>query len=87
MIRSTFETASGEAKVNDKTRIDGVSWLGTEVMLDFLRPSNSKTGSLLPTGKAAEPLLGFDVSCVDSANLYSFVWPILVQIRPFYQPR
>ena len=73
MIRNTFRVASGEARVDDKTSIDGVSGLGIGVMLDFLRPGGSKTGRLLPTGNATDKISGYEVSCIDSANPCIFV--------------
>lgn len=59
--------------MDDKISIDGVSGLGTGVMLDFLDPAGSKTGKLLPTGNVVDTLCGVEVSCVDAANPCVFV--------------
>lgn len=72
-IRSRFLVLGGEALVDDKTSIDGVSGLGTGVMLDFLDPAGSKTGKLLPTGNVVDTLCGVEASCVDAANPCVFV--------------
>jgi 2-methylaconitate cis-trans-isomerase PrpF len=41
--------------------------------VDFMTPAGSKTGKLLPTEKASENLVGYEVSCVDAANPCVFV--------------
>jgi 2-methylaconitate cis-trans-isomerase PrpF len=47
--------------------------LGTGVVLDFLEPEGSKTGTLLPTGNVVDTLCGVEASCVDAANPCVFV--------------
>lgn len=73
MIRSSFFTSANQAYVDDSTSIDGVTGFGTGVTLDFLSPGGSKTGKLLPTGKAVDIISGIKVSCVDAANPCVFV--------------
>ena len=72
-IRNRFAVSGGQARVDGETGIDGVSGLGTSVIVDFLSPAGSKTGKLLPTGRATEELGGYRVSCVDAANPCVFV--------------
>jgi 2-methylaconitate cis-trans-isomerase PrpF len=73
IIRNRFSVSGGQARVDGETQIDGVSGLGTSVTVDFLSPAGSKTGKLLPTGKATEELCGYRVSCVDAGNPCVFV--------------
>jgi 2-methylaconitate cis-trans-isomerase PrpF len=86
LIRSTFAVANGEARVDDLTAIDGVSGLGTGVLLDFVRPGGSKTGKLLPTGNVVDMLAGIEASCVDAANPCVFVRAKDVGIEPTILP-
>jgi 2-methylaconitate cis-trans-isomerase PrpF len=86
MIRSTFEVKNGEAVLDDSTVIDGVSGLGTRVLLDFLKPGGSKTGKLLPTGNVVDTINGIPVSCVDSANPCVFVRASDININPTILP-
>ena len=86
LIRSTFAVASGEALVDDLTAIDGVSGLGTGVLLDFVRPGGSKTGKLLPTGHATQMLAGVKASCIDAANPCVFVRAVDVGLAPTILP-
>jgi 2-methylaconitate cis-trans-isomerase PrpF len=81
VIRSTFNTS-----VDNSTSIDGVSGLGTSVKLDFLSPGGSKTGKLLPTGRAVDIINGVAVSCVDAANPCVFVRAKDVEIEPTILP-
>jgi 2-methylaconitate cis-trans-isomerase PrpF len=73
LIRSTFNVAAGQARVDNETHIDGVSGLGTGVLLDFLRPAGSKTRGLLPTGQARQKFAGYEASCIDASNPCIFV--------------
>ncbi|KAF2433979.1 DUF453-domain-containing protein [Tothia fuscella] len=86
LIRSTFEVKNGQALVDDTTSIDGVSGLGTRVLLDFIKPGGSKTGRLLPTGNAVDTIDGIQVSCVDSANPCIFVRASDLDIDPTILP-
>jgi 2-methylaconitate cis-trans-isomerase PrpF len=47
--------------------IPGVAGSFPRVDLFLQQPAGAKTGKLLPTGKAQDTLLGYDVSCVDVA--------------------
>jgi hypothetical protein len=73
IIRNRFAVSGGQARVDGEISIDGVAGLGTGVVVDFLAPAGSKTGKLLPTGKATEELGGYKISCVDAANPCVFV--------------
>jgi hypothetical protein len=73
IIRNEFAVCGGQARVDDGTAIDGVTGLGTSVVVTFVDPAGSKTGKLLPTGKATQELGGYRVSCVDAANPCVFV--------------
>ncbi|KIW01100.1 uncharacterized protein PV09_07387 [Verruconis gallopava] len=86
IICSTFRVEGGQARVDSDTEIDGVSGLGTGVMLDFLKPGGSKTGKLLPTGNVVDVIDGVEVSCVDSANPNVFVRATDVGIEPTILP-
>jgi 2-methylaconitate cis-trans-isomerase PrpF len=86
LIRNTFTVSNGQAQVDSNTHIDGVSGLGTGVMLDFVRPSGSKTSGLLPTGKVKQMLAGYEASCVDASNPCVFVRAKDIGIDPTVLP-
>ncbi|KAL8343322.1 hypothetical protein RB598_004592 [Gaeumannomyces tritici] len=48
--------AGAEAAASGPCAIDGVAGTGAPVRLDFLRPAGSRTGKLLPTGRAADEI-------------------------------
>lgn len=84
LIHSTFEVDNGLPVDYGNMKLDGVTALGSPIRLDFLDPSGSMTGALLPTGKAVDTISLPDpvdpsvthlyhVSCVDSANPFIFV--------------
>ena len=71
IIVSRFRMRAGRAEVSGDMRVDGVSGTGAPIRLDFLEPGGSKTGRLLPTGRATERLEvhgsgGINVSLVDA---------------------
>ncbi|KAF1811205.1 DUF453-domain-containing protein [Eremomyces bilateralis CBS 781.70] len=86
VIRSTFEVEGGEAKAVGDFMIDGVGGSGSKINLEFLRPGGSKTGKLLPTGKATDTIEGVRTSCVDAANPGIFVKAEDVGIDPTILP-
>jgi len=78
VFHSTFAVRDGRAIEDGDFEIPGVSQTGAKVQLDFLDPGGSRTGQLLPTGRAVETLdvpgLGsFTVSMVDASNPVVFV--------------
>ncbi|EKG18133.1 PrpF protein [Macrophomina phaseolina MS6] len=72
-IRNSFPVANGQAQAQGDFAIDGVGGTGARVTLDFLDPSGSKTGKLLPTGNVIDKFNGIEVSCVDAAGPGVFV--------------
>jgi hypothetical protein len=50
-----------------------VAGLGARIALDFLEPGGSRTGRLLPSGRAREVIAGVEVSLVDATNPMVFV--------------
>ena len=86
LIRSRFRVTGQQAKVDNETSIDGVSGMGTGVVLDFLNPEGSKTGALLPTGRTVDKLSGIEVSWIDAANPCVFVRASDIGIDPVILP-
>jgi 2-methylaconitate cis-trans-isomerase PrpF len=73
IIVARFAVKDGRAVVAGDLAIDGVAGTGAPIRLDFAEPGGSKTGKLLPTGRAAEMLdvrgVGpVRVSLVDAGN-------------------
>lgn len=78
LFHARFAVKNGRAVEEGDFEIPGVSQGGAKVQLDFLDPGGSRTGQLLPTGRAVETLdvpgLGaFTVSMVDASNPVVFV--------------
>lgn len=76
-IHATFPVCDGEAVSTGSFAIDGVAGTGAKIRLDFIDPSGSKTGSLLPTGNVVDE---FELSsrrvkatCIDAGNPCIFV--------------
>lgn len=86
IIRSRFRVEGGQARVDADTSIDGVSGLGTGVMLEFVHPGGSKTGKMLPTGNVIDMIDGVEVSCVDSTNPMCYVRAEDMGIEPTILP-
>lgn len=72
-IHNSFPVANGQAQVQGDFSIDGVGGTSAKVTLDFLDPSGSKTGKLLPTSNVIDKFNGIEVSCVDAAGPGVFV--------------
>lgn len=76
MIRTSFPVSlhSGLALLVDpEIEIAGVSGRASTIVLEFMDPTGTKTGKLLPTGNVtdfifAEEQWQFEVSCVDATN-------------------
>jgi len=66
-IEVVVKTEQGEVVYDGDTAIDGVPGTAAPVILNFLDVAGSKTGSLLPTGRARDLIDGIEVSCVDAA--------------------
>lgn len=78
IISAHFPLDGGLAAVEGDLAIPGVDGTGAPVRLDFLDPGGATTGTLLPTGQAAETLSvpgfgAFEVSMVDASNACVFV--------------
>ncbi|RSH90434.1 hypothetical protein EHS25_001039 [Saitozyma podzolica] len=81
IIHSTFLVKDGMPVEDGNMHLDGVSSPGSPIKLDFVDPSGSMTGKLLPTGTPLEQIqIGpaggervFSISCVDAANPFVFV--------------
>ena len=78
IILGRFMVSGGLAATEGELAIDGVGGTGAPVRLEFLEPGGSRTGALLPTGRARDTLdvpgLGrIEASLVDAANPCVFV--------------
>ena len=67
LIESIVQTPGAEVAYDGDTAIDGVPNTAAPVLLNFMDVAGSKTGALLPTGKAREDVAGVEVSCLDAA--------------------
>lgn len=72
-LKSTFDVVGGQAAVQGDLTLDGVAGQGSKINLEFLNPSGSKTGKVLPTGNVTDTILGYKVSCVDGPNPGIFI--------------
>lgn len=71
LLPSAAEPA--EAASSGSFAIDGVAGSGAKIQLDFVNPSGSKTGKLLPTGNTVEVIRGKVATCIDVGNPAVFV--------------
>lgn len=62
----TVQTPDGAVVYEGSTIIDGVPGQAAPIVCDFLDVAGSVTGSLLPTGKAADDIDGLQVTCIDN---------------------
>jgi 2-methylaconitate cis-trans-isomerase PrpF len=90
-INALVPTAKGVPDVDGDYVIDGVPGAGARITLEFLEPGGSMTGSLLPTGRAAEALAvpgvgEVTVSLVDAVNPVVFVRPEDLGLSGFESP-
>ncbi len=67
LIEARVQTPNGRVRYDGDEVIDGVPGSGAPIHLAFLDAAGSKTGKLLPTGKACDIIEGVEVSCVDAA--------------------
>lgn len=67
LIEATVQTPGGLVDYDGATAIDGVAGTAAPVKLSFLEAVGSKTGALLPTGKAREEIDSVAVTLVDYA--------------------
>ncbi|KAL4890646.1 PrpF protein [Aspergillus ambiguus] len=73
IIRSRFPVEDGEAASSGSFAIDGVAGTAAKIQLDFLDPAGSRTGVLLPTGKARDIFDDVSTTCIDVGNPCCFV--------------
>src|ERR671938_627572 len=67
LIHATVPTPQGQVEYEGDVAIDGVPGTGAAISLTFVEAVASKTGSLLPTGRAIDRIEGPEVSCVRPA--------------------
>ena len=73
IIVARVPVVDGEAAVLGDFELPGVAGLGARIALDFLDPGGSRTGRLLPSGRARDMIAGVEVSLVDATNPMVFV--------------
>lgn len=66
-IEVVIQTPDGEVTYEGDGAIDGVPGTAAPVKQNFAGTVGSKTGKLLPTGKASEEIDGIEVTCIDVA--------------------
>jgi 4-oxalomesaconate tautomerase len=62
----SVETPDGVVTYAGTARIDGVPGTAAPILIDFLDAAGSVCGSLLPSGKAVDRILGVDVTLIDN---------------------
>ena len=67
LIEAVIQTPDGEVQYDGDAAIDGVPGTAAPVILNFSEIVGSKTGSLLPTGRAKDAIAGVEVTCIDVA--------------------
>jgi 2-methylaconitate cis-trans-isomerase PrpF len=73
LIEATVQTPGGEVTYDGELTIAGVNEPAAPIALNLASMAGAKTGSLFPTGKRAEEILGVPASCVDMAMPCMFV--------------
>ncbi|MBL8306881.1 MAG: 4-oxalomesaconate tautomerase [Rubrivivax sp.] len=66
-IDVTVQTPGGRVAYEGSTGIDGVAGTAAPIQLDFLDAWGAVTGSVFPTGRRIDTLLGIEVTCIDAA--------------------
>jgi 2-methylaconitate cis-trans-isomerase PrpF/tripartite-type tricarboxylate transporter receptor subunit TctC len=66
-IDVTVQTPDGRVSYEGGTGIDGVAGTAAPIQLDFLDAWGGVTGSVFPTGRRTDTLLGVEVTCIDAA--------------------
>lgn len=67
LIEAQVQTPDGEVEYEGDASIDGVPGTAAPVLLSFMDVVGSKTGALLPTGRAIDLIEGVEVTCIDVA--------------------
>lgn len=73
IINASFPVIDGETAYGGDFAIDGVAGTAARIQLDFINPSGSVTGKLLPTGNVQDTFDGVPATCIDVANPCVFV--------------
>lgn len=68
LIECHVPTPGKQVQYEGSVTISGVPGSAAGIQLSFLDIMGSKTGHLLPTGKACEEIAGVEVSCIDAAT-------------------
>ena len=67
LIEAAIQTPGGKVTYKGDTAIDGVPGTAAPIVLYFYELVGTRTGKLLPTGRAIDVFEGIAVSCVDAA--------------------
>lgn len=67
-IDVTVRTPGGHITYEGAAAIDGVPGTAAPVMLEFIDAWGAATGSLFPSGKRIEDVLGVPITCIDAGN-------------------
>ncbi|RZV99116.1 MAG: 4-oxalomesaconate tautomerase [Rhodobacteraceae bacterium] len=67
LVEAVVQTPGGQVRYDGDIAIDGVSGTAAPVALNFLDVVGSKTGAMLPTGRAIDVIDGIEVTCIDVA--------------------
>ena len=67
MIEALVQTPGGVVTYDGDTAIHGAPGTAAPILLKFMNVAGSKTGAILPTGKAKEIIEGVEVTCMDVA--------------------
>ncbi|KAJ5531642.1 PrpF protein [Penicillium freii] len=81
IITATFPVVEGEAASTGNFAIDGVAGTGARIQLDFVNPSGSVTGKMLPTDNIKDEFDGVQATCIDAANPCVFVQSTSLGVR------
>ncbi len=66
-IDVTVQTPGGRVTYEGSTGIDGVAGRAAAIQLDFLDAWGAVTGSVFPTGRRIDTVLGVAMTCIDAA--------------------
>ena len=67
IVEVTVQTPGGKMSYEGDFRLDGVPGSFSPIVLRFEDPAGTRTGTLLPTGKARDVICGVEVTCIDCA--------------------
>jgi len=73
LVEALVQTPGGKVSYSGTFHLDGVPGTSAPIALNFLDPTGTKTGTLLPTGNAQDLIAGLPVTCIDFAIPIVFV--------------